>query len=114
MTAAERRRLVGVLGRLDSDFDGERAAAGLLASRMLRSAGLDWDALLPADKPPRPPVLHATGWRGDLAFCERHRSFLREWESGFVASVGSRSGLTPKQRTVLAEIAVGLRARGEI
>ena len=114
MTPAERRRLVGILDRLGSDHDGERAAAGLLASRLLQSAGLQWDQVIPADGSPRPSALPPIGWRGELAFCERHRSFLRKWESGFVASVGSRSGLTPKQRAVLAEIAAGLRARGEV
>ena len=36
LTSAERTRLVAILGRLGSEFQGERAAAGLLASRMLR------------------------------------------------------------------------------
>jgi hypothetical protein len=39
-------RLAKVLARLGSDHDGERAAAGLLASRMVREAGLTWDQLL--------------------------------------------------------------------
>ena len=40
LAPAEVRRLVGILGRLGSDHNGERAVAGLLASRMLRAAGL--------------------------------------------------------------------------
>ena len=32
LTPADRARLAGILGRLGSEFDGERAAAGLLAS----------------------------------------------------------------------------------
>ena len=41
-----RGKLVKVLGRLGSEHDGERAAAGLLASRMVAAAGLTWERLL--------------------------------------------------------------------
>ena len=113
MTAAERRRLVGILGRLGSNHDGERAAAGLLADRLLRSAGLTWEQLVPAFPA---TVIKAevpcSGWRAELAVCRRHVGFLRPWEQGFVNSLASRSSVTTKQRTTLGEIADALRARG--
>jgi hypothetical protein len=42
----DKEKLAKILGMLASDKDGERAAAGLLASRMLKASGLTWDALL--------------------------------------------------------------------
>lgn len=46
-------RLVGVLGMLGSDHDGERAAAGLKAHNMLAKRGLTWRGLLaPVDSNP--------------------------------------------------------------
>lgn len=55
-------RLVKICGRLGSDFDGERAAAGLLASRLIADHGLTWGDVIgstmvvakPADAPVRP------------------------------------------------------------
>ena len=46
LSDAERATLSRILGKLGSDFEGERAAAGLLASRFVRSRGLAWDAVL--------------------------------------------------------------------
>jgi hypothetical protein len=39
-------KLAKVLGLLGSAHDGERAAAGLLANRIVRDASLDWNAVL--------------------------------------------------------------------
>ena len=46
LSPGERNRLVGILGRLGSDHARERAAAGLLAARLLRNRGLSWDDLI--------------------------------------------------------------------
>jgi hypothetical protein len=46
------RRLIGILGRLGSDADGERAAAGLLATQLLQRHGLSWGELLPIEFEP--------------------------------------------------------------
>jgi hypothetical protein len=46
MTSELRNRLVKVLGMLGSPHDGERAAAGLLATKLLTRAGLMWDTVL--------------------------------------------------------------------
>ena len=42
MTPRERARLSGILARLASPYDGERAAAGLLASAFVAKHGLAW------------------------------------------------------------------------
>ncbi len=114
MTPAERRRLVGVLGLLGSDQDGERAAAGLLATRLLRTAGVTWDTLIldsNAGQPARPAPAPAN-WRTDLAVAQRHVRFLRAWEANFVSGLAGFTAPSRKQQTILHEIANALRARG--
>lgn len=46
MTSLNRIKLAKVLAMTGSQHDGERAAAAALAARMVRDAGLTWDALL--------------------------------------------------------------------
>jgi hypothetical protein len=46
LSPAVREKLVKICARLGSDHDGERAAAGLLASRMLASEGLAWEDVI--------------------------------------------------------------------
>lgn len=108
---AARAKLVNILGMLASDFDGERASAGLLASRLLKNCGLSWDDLIPpavglvaeqSDHDDRP----------DLTLCLRHNALLTDWERGFVQSIASRRVLSPKQSNVLQRIAGTLRDRG--
>ncbi len=112
LSEAARRKLVGVLGRLGSDFDGKRSAAALLASRMLREAGLQWDDLIGEPESWRRRQDGTAGWRADLAFTSRHISFCRPWEQGFLRSIASKSSLSTKQRGTLTEIADALRGRG--
>ena len=116
MDEAARRRFAGILGRLGSDHDGERAAAALLATRMLGSAGLTWqDVALPGEiaepalaKPP--PT--APDWRDDLDLCTRHVSRLNAWEQGFIKGLQPLLTISPKQRDTLCEIATVLRDAG--
>lgn len=104
MTVAERRKLVGILGRLGSDQDGERAAAGLLASRMLRTAGLTWAQLL--DPPAAERKLPKMGtWRETVARCLAQAGSLRAREVGFLRDLPGFRRLSVKQRYVLNEIA---------
>jgi len=113
MTPAERRRLVGVLGLLASDQDGERAAAGLLATRLLRSAGVTWDEIIPeklrqvGEATPAP-----ANWRADLTLARGHVRFLRAWEQNFISGLATFTAPSRKQKTILHEIADSLRARG--
>src|SRR4051794_32144841 len=46
LTEQDARMLAKILGRLGSDFDGERATAGAIASRFIRSRKLSWDDVL--------------------------------------------------------------------
>lgn len=85
LTPRERAKLAAILARLASPHDGERAAAGLLASAFVAKHGLAWADLIallrPAPKSPavpeaapdRPPGQDrrrkgAKTWRG---FCRR-------------------------------------------
>lgn len=59
LTPREKARLGGILARLASPYDGERAAAGLLASAFVAKRGLAWadlaETLQPAAKAPAAP-----------------------------------------------------------
>ena len=82
LTPRERARLSGILARLASPYDGERAAAGLLASAFVAKHGLAWAdltaTLQPAARTPAATKEPSPGrdqrrsgsktWRG---FCRR-------------------------------------------
>jgi hypothetical protein len=55
MTSTDRRRLAAILGMLGSEFDGERAAAGLQAEAFRKRHGLTWEQML-APPPPQAPA----------------------------------------------------------
>lgn len=117
LSPTERTRLIGILGRLGSDHDGERAAAGLLASRMLRDKDLTWKDLLGGAPMPPAPLLEETfgltPWRLQLNLAARHIHTLRSWEQEFVRNLLTRRRPpTQKQSVVLTEIAQALQKRG--
>jgi len=112
-------RLVKLLGMLGSDFDGERAAAGALAHRLIRERGLTWRALLgsgaqalqelheeraPFKRPRRAytPDSSFPPWR-DMARAVANSPNSSPWEVNFCHSL-LRYGRdpTPKQYEVLA------------
>ena len=56
LTPADRARLAGILGRLGSDFEAERATAGRMASDFLRDRGMTWAELIDRPAPTPPPL----------------------------------------------------------
>ncbi len=115
LSPTELRRLVAVLSRLGSAFDGERAAAALLASRMLRDRGLTWDTLLSArpsgpapSRPADPPGNTGT----DFTLCLWNIKLLTDWEQRFIRSVATVKQRTPAQSRKVTEIADALRKSG--
>lgn len=81
LTPRERARLAGILARLASPYESERAAAGLLASAFVEKHGLTWTdltavlqpipeaAATPEESPPKHDRRKSgKGWRG---FCRR-------------------------------------------
>jgi hypothetical protein len=112
LTPADRAKLAAILGRLGSDFDGERAAAGLLAARFVREHGLTWPDVLTAP-PPAPPPPPATDWRRRAAWCAERAELLSPWESSFLASLSERAKPpTEKQARVLERLVARHMAAG--
>ena len=113
MTSADRTKLARILGMLGSAHDGERAAAGLLATKLLRTSGTTWEALLGSPNQPdfaRTPT--PTGPRADaMAVCARYRQFATEWEARFLAGIAQRTTLTGRQLAALLRIAAELPGR---
>jgi hypothetical protein len=108
-----RGKLAAVLSRLESPFDGERAAAGLLASRMVRAAGLSWeDVVTPALAPERvrPPDPPPAGWRTMVARCRLRRDLLTDWELRFLATLATQARMSVRQSEILEGIAAKIRA----
>lgn len=125
LPAADRERLVRMLGMLGSSFEGERAAAGLLASRLLAEHKLSWADVIaggvlcrPAPAPYRPPPAPyppspgaRSAWQETIRLCLRSRADLSDWEIGFLECVGARhQPPTKRQSEILAQIIEKLRA----
>jgi hypothetical protein len=112
LSSDDRRRLVNILGMLGSDHDGERAAAGLLASKLLKGNGIRWDDVIVPEseqlspRPEPPSRSPAARWPADLALCRRNMALLNNWERQFVATLAPcpRRRLTPKQIAKLGQI----------
>lgn len=114
LAPSERSKLVKVLAMLGSNHDGERAAAGLLAMRILATADITWGELLGVDAAPRRSSAPEPCRRAetDLAACRRHPGLLSAWERSFVAGIiRRRKPMTAKQETKLATIATELQRR---
>jgi hypothetical protein len=113
-----RRKLVATLGMLGSSHVGERDNAAQLATRMVRSAGLTWEALVAVPRlearsePPRPrPAPSPPDWRELALRCGAHPRWLSDWERTF-AGLPRWACLSSKQAATLDRIALKLRSRG--
>jgi hypothetical protein len=117
--ATLRIRIAKIAGRFGSDFEGERAAAALLASRILRDHGATWsDVLAPSPGPkvpqpsPRPPATPASKPRPvhhKMVAALLLRPELRCHEGSFLQSILGHSALTRIQSHML----ISIRARLE-
>ncbi len=121
LSDSQQRRLVGVLGLLSSDQAGERAAAALLASRLVKSNGLTWAELIIKAGVAQSALPAGTDTRGrsdlrsNLALCRRHLGRLNDWEAEFVSSLAAqRKPPSPAQSRKLAQIADALRKDGKL
>src|SRR4051812_2433984 len=95
----DRGRLVKLLGMLGSDHDGEIAAAGRAADRLVRQAGVRWrDVIVPAL-----PPLNTGGTIADqIDFVLGFPDALNEWERRFILSLArQRRAPSEKQRAIL-------------
>lgn len=118
-----KRKLIGCLGMLGSDHDGERAAAGLLATKIIKDAGMTWEQLLnePAPKPkpdPNPEPKEASKrWPREYWFdiatqCSTMRVYLNSWECSFLDNILTFKTLSEKQMDSLSRIVEKLETKG--
>ena len=84
-------RLSKLLGMLGSTHAGERAAAGLKASELIRRHGLTWSDILPTASAAR------IGWRAKLTACVARQHCLSRRERVFVLSLTHWRG-TPTEK----------------
>jgi hypothetical protein len=117
-TDEARQRFLKVLGMLGSSHSGERAAAALQASRMLREHKMSWSDLLgsrsaPAASPYNASDLHdsAPQWRQLAAPCRRDARKLQAWEVGFLDSLVAFRELPDGYADILCGIADKLLRR---
>lgn len=117
LSASDRGKLAKILGMLSSTYEGERASAGLLATRFVKDRDLTWDSILQPppvrqsgagsssyrpDEPPRRP--RPSSWRTKLHACLNRPDTLSVWEADFLASISRRITLTAKQLACLNRI----------
>jgi hypothetical protein len=86
------KHLIKMLSRLGSEFDGERAAAGLKVTEFLRRHGLTWKDILLTPETPKP-----IGWRDKVRACQAHQHCLNTRERAFVSSLVRWRG-TPTEK----------------
>jgi hypothetical protein len=111
LSEQDRERLAKLLGLLSSDHAGERASAGLMAWKFIKSRDLTWFEVLQPVLPvaaERPSGPTSGNWRQVVAHCQRYGAdlgLLTTWEEDFLASLaGRRFAPTAKQLAVLNKI----------
>ena len=110
LTPADRAKLAHILDRLGSDHDGERAAAGLLATKLVRDRGASWAWLLGLERPPAPP---AGNWRARATWCAARPELMTPWENALLASMSVRpTPPTPKQTAIIDRLVARRMAAG--
>jgi hypothetical protein len=104
-------KLAKVLGMLGSDHDGEVAAAGRRAHKIVKNAGLTWgEVIAPPAPAPQQPYRPPRRWRRPVsasdsaALCLQWPEVLTDWETDFCRSIVGRHRTSPRQSEVLARI----------
>jgi cupin superfamily acireductone dioxygenase involved in methionine salvage len=109
LTAIDAHRLVKLLGMLGSHHDGERAAAALMADRLVRERGLTWRDVIVMPREARDHDLD--GWRAMAFFCHAHHQKLNAKECGFISGMLRWEG-EPTERQAKWLIDLYLRCGG--
>jgi len=123
--AADRSRLVAILGLLGSAHDGEKVNAADAATRMLHMLHLTWDEVIGLHQTQQQETqsqqfkyaghqqTETQNWLAQLQFCRRHLRKLSVWEFDFVSELGmGPKKPTPNQLAKLFQIVHQLRQRG--
>jgi hypothetical protein len=119
LSQSEREKLIRILGMLGSDFDGERASAGLLASRLLKVSNITWADVvcIPQQKKAGPPKSGnddplGRDWRQTAIRCQQFSHLINAWETEFLSGLPDFPRLSEKQKSKLISIVSRLRAYG--
>jgi hypothetical protein len=115
LSPTELERLRNICARLSSDFPGERAAAGLLGTRLLKDRGLSWSDVVmpPTPLPSSRPAGEHMPWRQTVRDLLARPGSLRAWERDeFLPSLLRFQRLSSKQRNILDQIAARVLGRG--
>ncbi len=110
-------KLAKVAGLLGSDFDGERAVAAAVATRILRDNNLTWTDLVlggaTARTNPAPAQTAMVPQEIARRILSGQRYLLSSWEVGFTENLARwRERATPKQIARLAQLCADLKVRG--
>jgi hypothetical protein len=107
LSPADIDKLEKLLNMFASEYVGERAAAALMAHKMIHSLGLTWrDLLAPAQTEPK-RVEAWQGWRLEVLACQ---GALTDWERSFARDIGELDKLSPKQAQTLSRLLQKCRA----
>ena len=128
-----RRKLAIIAARLGSDYEGERSAAALLATRLLEGFGLRWDDVLaapalpekeprerePRARNPREPRRRARSewvepvdYREAMQRCSEYLDIFTPWENSFILEMLPKpsSAWTPRRVAVADRLVAKARA----
>jgi hypothetical protein len=94
---------------LGSAFDGERAAAALLISRMVNERGVAWEQLLAPAGAPFDPF--PDDWREAAQRAAQFPDLITAWEIEFLEKLGAFPRISIKQRRILNGIIEKINAR---
>jgi hypothetical protein len=106
----ERTRLVKILGKLGSEFAGERAAAGLAANGFLKHRDLSWDDVVVAasrPSPSKPPY-----WKQTAHRCLQHKHLLTPGQTRHCANLELLDSVSSTDLETLSSILKTLWAAG--
>jgi hypothetical protein len=102
------QRLAKLCGLLGSSHAGERAAAAMKASDLVRAKGLTWGDVITV--PRLEPPLDLETVEAKCGFCLACLDALTAWEESFLISINGRRQLSPKQLEILNRLLGKCRA----
>jgi hypothetical protein len=98
LSLPERDRLIAILSRLHSNYEGERQAAALAAVRFLKARDLQWQQVIA-------PPASTDSWKDTATACLQLPAKLSAWEISFLRNLLRLNHLSAKQRACLVRIA---------
>jgi hypothetical protein len=109
LTIRPARKLARICGMFGSAHAGERAAAALVADRMVRDHGLTWGQVITAARSHEPPP--DSEIEQLIRFALDRAAHLSDWERGFLTNIQGRWHLTEKQWAKLNDIVAKVKDR---